>query len=267
MHSLSTKHIHLLPQYIRLATSREAEYKVSFYTFMLNQVVSIAIWLIFWKVLISRIGDFGMWNYPLMVLLTGFVAINAGLWLTFIFIWRVPGEILSGALNSHLIKPVHPFLHMICRRLNLRSLPRIIIGIGIIIFALTAYDIPYSPLSILLAAITSLFSFLAVFLPLAMIGLSAFWIGRAEFLRDLFVELFVFQNYPLTEFPNPFIFFFTLVIPVIFSGTIPVLVLRADAISTTLLWLPLLLAIIIVQLLLFNFIWNKGLRRYESFGG
>ena len=267
MHPLSTKHIHLLPQYIRLALSREAEYKVSFYTFMLNQVVSIAIWLIFWKVLISRIGDFGMWNYPLMVLLTGFVAINAGLWLTFIFIWRVPGEILSGNLNSHLIKPVHPFLHMICRRLNLRSLPRIIIGIGIIIFALTAYDIPYSPLSLLLAALTSILSFLAVFMPLAMIGLSAFWIGRAEFLRDLFVELFVFQNYPLTEFPNPFIFFFTLVIPVIFSGTVPVLILRSAAISKTLIWLPILLAIIVVQLFLFNFIWNKGLRRYESFGG
>lgn len=256
-----------MPVYVRLATRRQAEYKVGFYTFLLNQMISVSLWLIFWKVLINRIGDFGEWSFELVVLLTGFVAINAGMWLTFIYIWRLPGEILSGSLNSHLIKPVHPFLHMLCKWLNLRSLPRFIMGVAIIIYVLINYEVPYTAVSLLLAGLTSMFSFLAVFMPLAMICLSAFWIGRAEFLRDLFVELFVFQNYPLTEFPNAFIYVFTFVIPLIFSGTVPVLVLTKLSLTKSLLLLLLLVVLVAIQIYLFNLLWRKGLRRYESYGG
>jgi ABC-2 type transport system permease protein len=267
MKSILLKHLSLFPEYIRLATRRQAEYKVGFYVFLLNQLFSISLWLIFWKILIDRIGDFGDWTYELIVLLTGFVAVNAGMWLTFIYIWRLPGEILSGSLNSHLIKPVHPFLHMLCKWLNLRSFPRLIMGVAIITFAIIYFDLPFTIPTIIVAGLTSLLSFLAVFLPLAIICLSAFWIGRAEFLRDLFVELFVFQNYPLTEVPSAFIFVFTFVIPLIFSGTIPVLVLTKYSIPHSLRLLLLLLFIVTIQILLFNVLWRKGLRRYESFGG
>ena len=120
----------------------------------------------------------------------------------------------------------------------------------------------------MLAGILSLLSFLTSFLPFAMVCLSAFWIGRAEFLRDLFVELFVFQNYPLREFPNLFIFFFTFVFPLIFSATMPVMVLtRRLSLGESFGIVGLLLAIITVQILLFRVVWKRGLRRYESFGG
>ena len=272
MLSIWKKHSVLIPDYIRLALRREAEYKVGFYTFILNQLISISLWLLFWNVLMSKIGSFGKWNYEHVIVLTGFVAFNAGLWLTFLFIWRMPVEILTGALNAHLIKPVHPFLHLIFRRLNLRSFPRMLMGIAIVAYALFHYGLPHDFGSVTLATATSLLSFLAVFMPLAMIGLTAFWIGRAEFLRDLFVELFIFQNYPLTEFPRAFIMFFMFVIPLIFSGTMPVVILTKNfgqwsGYIQSLLIFAALLIIVTVQLLAFNWIWRAGLRRYESYGG
>ena len=268
MQSVFRKHLTLVPQYFRLARSREAEYKVGFYTFILNQVVSIAVWLVFWRILMDNFGPFGRWSYEHVVLLTGFVSINSGLWLTFIAIWRLPGEILTGALNSHLIKPVQPFVHVIFKNLNLRSFPRILMGAGIVVFGIVYFDLAFDSVSIVLASCMSMLSFLSVFIPLAMIGLSAFWIGRAEFLRDLFVELLIFQNYPLTEFPNPFILVFTFILPLIFSGTVPVLILTLNfSVWQSLLILLLLLVIVVGQLLLFRAIWNRGLKRYESYGG
>ena len=262
------KHIGLGPEYVRLAVKRETEYKLSFYTFVLHQIMTVAIWLIFWKVLLGKIGDFGEWGFKDMVLLTGFLMINMGIWLTFSAIWRLPGEILRGDFNTYLIKPVHPFLHFMCRRLNLRSWPRIVIGVGTVIYGLTAYDFEYEPVQIVLAGVTSLLSFLTSFLPFAMVCLSAFWIGRADFLRDLFVELFVFQNYPLSEFPNVFIFVFTFVFPLIFSATIPVLILtRRLSLGASFGIVGVLVTLIIVQILLFRVVWQRGLRRYESFGG
>ena len=189
MQSVFRKHVTLVPQYFRLARSREAEYKVGFYTFLLNQIISISVWLVFWRILMDNFGPFGSWSYKHVVLLTGFVAINGGLWLTFIAVWRLPVEILTGALNSHLIKPVQPFVHVVFKSLNLRSFPRILMGVAIIVYGIVHFDLPYDVISIVLAILTSMLSFLSVFIPLAMIGLSAFWIGRAEFLRDLFVEL------------------------------------------------------------------------------
>jgi len=257
----------MLPEYFRLAVRREAEYKVGFYTFIVNQTITVGIWLLFWRVLFSRIGELGSWDFPRMVLLTGFVAISFGIWFTFSTIWRLPRLIVTGELNIHLIKPVHPFLHVILGRLNLRSLPRIGIGLTILITGLHYYDISYSWPSLILAGLTSLLSFLAVFLPFAMVCMLAFWVGRAEFARDLFIEIFIFQNYPLSEFPLGFIVFFTFMIPMIFIGTVPVQVLTVWSIGLSLAVLLLLILIVILQLRLFNYVWKRGLRRYESFGG
>ncbi len=261
------KHIKIIPDYLRLALKRESEYKASFYSFIFHQLIGVAVWLIFWKALLGKIGDFGRWNFPMMVLLTGFVNINSGFWMSFSAVWRLPREVLSGELNGYLIKPIHPFLHFIFRRVNLRSVPRVLLGLGVIITALNIYDLPCTFTSVLLAAILSLLSFLTTFMPFAMICLSVFWIGQAEFLRDLFVELFVFQNYPLSEFPRGFIAVFTFIIPLIFSATIPVLALTSLTNLQSLGLLGLLLIIIICQIKLFTFIWRKGLKRYESNGG
>ena len=261
------KHVWAAPSYVRLAIKHQSEYKSSFYIFLAHQVVAIAVWLTFWKVLLGRIGDFGSWDFPRMVLLTGFVAINGGLWLTFVAIWRLPREILTGQLNSHLIKPVHPFVHFLFRQLNLRSVPRLFIGVGLVTTALCYYDIGFTVRSLVLAGVMSGLSFLTTFLPFATICLAAFWIGRAEFLRDLFIELFVFQNYPLSEFPNAFILVFSLVIPLIFAATVPVLVLTTLNTAQSLGLLVGLILLISGQLALFRFLWRRGLRRYESFGG
>jgi len=191
------KLMRILPDYVRLAIRRETEYKAGFYTYLVHQTVTLLIWLIFWRAILSRIGNFGSWDFPLMILLTGFSTISMGLWMTFSTIWRLPREILRGDLNNYLIKPVHPFAHFIFRRLNLRSLPRILLGAGTITYGLYFYEIPWSGMSLLLAGMISMLSFLTAFLPFALICLTAFWIGRAEFLRDLFGELFVFQNYPI----------------------------------------------------------------------
>ncbi len=261
------KQFRLLPDYIKLALKRETEYKAGFYTYMLNLVLTIVIWLVFWKVMIGKLGNIGWWEFKYIVLLTGFVQINSGIWHIFIHIWRLPREILTGELNNHLIKPVHPFIHMIMRRLGVRSTPRIAIGLVLLVIAFNRYDYDYSTCSLLFAGIISFFSFITTFMPLAIVCLSAFWIGRAEFLRDLFVELFVFQNYPISEFPKPFLAVFTFIIPLVFTATVPVLVMVKLSILQSLGLLALLCVIIFLQVYLFAFLWRRGLKRYESYGG
>ena len=255
--------------YIHNAIRREVEYKAGFYTFILNQIVAVSIWVVFWRVITRNIGDFGAaWDFPHLMVLSGFVGISNGLWFIFSYIWRVPAEILSGNLNSHLIKPVHPLAHLICKQLNLRAIPRIIMGIIIVSFAVIHFDLKYTWISIILAGVISFLSFIAVYLPLVILSISAFWLGRADFLRNLFVELFVFQNYPLTEFPNIFKYVFIVFLPLAFAGTYPALVLtKGYSTGEGAILIGILMALITCQILVFIILWSKGLRRYESYGG
>jgi len=267
MKSVTFKQLSLLPLYARLSLKRESEYRLAFYMFILNQALFVGLWLLFWRVLLNRIGTFGVWDFPMVALITGFVAVSQGIAFMFINIYRVPTEILTGTLNMHLIKPVHPFLHLVCKRLNLNSAPRIFVGAAIIIGVLFAYDISFTWLAVLMALLVSILGFFAVMIPFAMLGMLAFWIGKAEFIRDLFVELFVFQNYPLSEFPGFFVVTFTFILPLIFTGTFPVLMLTQFTLMQSFLTLVIALGLVIIQIVLFNIMWRKGLKRYESYGG
>ncbi len=263
-----TKHFRIIPDYFRLAIKRETEFKAGFYTFILQQAVTVGIWLVFWRALIGRIGDLGEWDFNRMIILTGFATVNMGLWIVFSYIWRLPREILTGELNNHLIKPVHPFIHMIMRRLNLRALPRVGIGIITVIIGFLASDIRFDATAMLLAALVNILSAMTTFLPFALVCISTFWIGRADFLRDLYVELFVFQNYPLSEFPMGFIITFTFFIPLMFTSTLPTMILAGDlGVVESLLIFALMAVIITIQIFAFGYLWNRGLKHYESFGG
>ncbi len=267
MKSAVVKHSTMFLRYISLAVKRQVEYKVSFYTFILHQMLTIVIWLIFWRVLIGKFGKLGVWDYNRMVMLIGFVSVNMGFFMLFGYIWKLPKDIISGNLNSHLIKPVHPFVHLMLKQMNLRSVPRVLMGGLVVGYAIWNNSDPIAVNKIVLASIMSLASFLTTFMPFAMLCLTAFWLGRAEFLRDLFIELFLFQQYPLSEFPRVMIIFFSLFVPLIFSATTPVLVLTQWPLERSLMVLAGMILITVIQILLFRYIWKKGLRRYESNGG
>lgn len=257
----------MLGVYISLALKRQVEYKFSFYTFIFNQVVSIVVWLVFWKVLFTKLGNLGIWDFNKMIMLTGFLNINTGLFAIFGYIWRLPQDIINGNLNSTIIRPVHPFAHMMLKQMNLKSMPRLAMGAAVVTYGIVTSPASISPLSITLSITVSLLSFITSLMPFATICLSAFWIGRADFIRDLFVELFLFERYPLSEFPKSIVVFFSLFVPLIFCATVPVLILSEWNELRSLLVLLAMIAIITLQMLVFIFTWRKGLRRYESYGG
>jgi len=253
--------------YLSLALKRETEYKGSFYVFVVNNALTFVMWLLFWKIILGAIGGFGAWDFPMMVLLTGFAGISAGMWVLFIAVWRLPGAILTGNFNNYLIRPKHPLLFFIGRGLNIRSLTRVFIGLGLLVYALIVYDFNFSVLQLLIALVIAFIGFLTTYLPFVILSLLTFWIGKAEFIRDLYTELFIFQHYPLSEFSTPVVGFFTLVVPYVFVGTVPVFVLVRWTLWQSLGVLLFLFVLIAVQIFVFNIVWKKGLRRYESYGG
>lgn len=259
--------VNLFKAYIFTSLKKHTEYKFAFWTFIFGQILQVALWVVFWSVLLNNIGTFGSYTFSMMILLTGFVSFHNGIWFFFIHIWGLPRIILRGEFNTYLTRPVHPLIHFFGRNLNLNNFTQIILGIGLIVYSLVWLDIPFQVNTLVIAFIIAGLSFFATLLPFMTLCLSAFWIGKAEFLRDLYSELFVFENYPLTEFPRVFTIAFTYVIPLIFAGAIPVLVLTQLSLVQSLLMLGLLLLVVIGQLLLFLFIWKKGLMRYESYGG
>jgi ABC-2 type transport system permease protein len=267
MFSSVFKQIRLFPAYLRLSVKKQTEYKVSFYVFIINSIIQFGIWILFWELVLRRLESIGEWGFPLLVVLTGFATIAQGLVFMFGGIWRLSTVIIKGELNLYLVRPLQPLMHYIMTNMNVRSLPRSVLGAVLVGIGVGIYQLPFSFGSILLAAAVSMLSFLAIFIPFVMVGILAFWLGRAEFIRDLFFELFIFQNYPLTVFPAGFLFFFTYIIPFVFSATMPALVLVRFSMGESLQVLGILAAVVIVQLFIIAIVWKRGLQRYESSGG
>lgn len=257
----------LTKAYVVNALKRHVEYKVAFWTFIIVQLLGLASWLIFWKVLLDRVGTFGSFDLPMMVLLMGFLNFHMGVWFFVINIWSLPEKILDGSFSEYLTRPLHPLLHYLGRNLNLTNIFRIIIGLGLVFFALFYFDIQASPINLALAFLISFLAVPATLLPFITLCLSAFWIGKADFLRDLAGELFVYENYPLTEFPTAFRRIFTYIYPLAFSGAIPALIAIELSFFRGIEVLFVLSLIVAIQLTIFNIVWRKGLRRYESHGG
>lgn len=267
MGSVIVKHIRLIPAYVRLVLKEEIEYKFAMYLYLLSHVVSVLVWIIFWRAMLNNIGTFGEWSFPLMVLLTGFVTISQGFMWVFLGIYQLPAHILNGKLNTYLVKPVHPFLHLISKEINVHSAVRVALGVVLVVVPLFVYTIPYSTTQLMIALAMSILGFAVTTIPFALVCCLSFWIGRGDFVRDLFAEIFPFQQYPLSEFPTAFVYAFTFVLPLIFSGTFPVLVLTVLTLQESVALLGVLLCLTIGQLAVFSMLWKAGLRRYESYGG
>jgi ABC-2 type transport system permease protein len=92
----------------------------------------------------------------------------------------------------------------------------------------------------------------------------SFWFVRSRALINLFQEVRRFSEYPLSIFPMPLQWLFTLVVPIAFAGFYPSERLLEVTALSRLAWLalPLGLATYAVGAL----VWHAGLARYQGTG-
>ena len=260
------KHAFMLKRYLAISLVNFSEYKIVFYANMIQYIVLGAVWIIFWNLLLGKIEAIAHWKLPMLIMLTGFVyfnqAINDLFWQTF----RLDSVITKGEIEKYLVRPVDTLYAITIGKINIADLLPAMIGLGIIVFALVKYY-EFMMVKFFLGLLAGVIGVAIIQTIMCIIGTFGFWIGRVASIRMVMRSFKMTERYPMDLYSLSMRAFFTFVMPFIFIGTFPVLMLTQYSIGQG-------LTILLIELLVFIFwfgvlmiLWKRGVQRYESVGG
>lgn len=242
------------------------EYKTNILAFIAITIAWIFVQIIFLKVIFGFAPSIAGWAFNDMVIYLIVVDISVNFW--FFLGLHFDYDVVSGKLVTFLTKPVNEFLFYIGFDVSLFVF--LISDIALLIGFALIQNIGLSFTNTLLAIIFFAISFPIVLLPILIIKSLSFWYGFISGIEQIYrALLFPFDRFPVTVLNKFFFFIFLVVTPAgyfhwyfstaILLGKIPFGLMLENA--------GVVLLIDLGLYLLFRFIYKRGLRRYEGFGG
>ncbi|MCO5144193.1 MAG: ABC-2 family transporter protein [Oligoflexia bacterium] len=220
---------------------------------LLNNLVYFTVWWIFF----TRFKEINGWGLAEIEAMYALTAASFGTALVFgAGARQIALKIVHGELDTYLVQPKNPLLHQV----GSLSQPS---GWGDMITAtVLLYMSGYGTLVNIPMLLLFVFCGASFFLATAIIANSlAFWLGHVDQLARQILEFVItFSVYPQNIFPAGFKVILFTILPAGFISYLPIEILK----SKNYLWIFGLVAACAFYLALAQFIFYRGLRRYES---
>lgn len=244
-------------KYSRVNLSGALEYRASFYMSAFGMLLSNSTFVFFWYVAFEQIGGrIGGYDFRDVMFIWASCSSAFGLSaIVFGNAGSLSGMIARGEIDVFLLQPKNPLLSLLMARTSLSAWGDL--AYGIVLMALTgqgargwlffALAIPLGGL--LIAATGVLF------------GSLAFWFGDTSTAGSMSTEFVVnFCIYPEGIYPKAIRALMYTVIPAAFIVHVPLKLARGGSA----LWLPVWLLAAAAYVGVAVFVFNRGLKRYES---
>ncbi len=233
------------------------EYRIAFISQVIGMMLNNAVYFAFWLIFFDRFKEIRGWGLNEMLLLFGVIATGFGLGV-YLFgnVLTLADVIVSGRLDYYMSLPRSVLLHVLASRSRASGLGDF--TYGLISFALAGQ---YTPDAIGRFALGTLLSMVVFLSFLVLVQSLAFWLGNTTLLTVQAIDaLLTFSLYPITLFDDTAKFLLFTILPAAFIGAVPAEFVRAFSWAT----LAQLLTAALVFLILAVFVFQRGLRRYES---
>jgi len=258
-----------LPQYLEVYRVqfknnfvREAVYRTNFLTSVLTDAVWFAIEISLFTVLYSHVNTLAGWTQEQVYFFLGIFFASDALF-TVCFqrnFWNFSDLVNKGELDTLLTKPIHPLFLALSRSINLTAGFNLIFGLAIAAkFSKAAgfaggFHWLEVGVWLLVGVITALllrFTF----------SIWVFWTERSWALSRMYYQFFAFATKPDPIYPKVIRYLILTALPFAFIGSVPARALLHGLTQEEYLSLG---AVLITFTLLNKFLWNKGLKRYQS---
>jgi ABC-2 type transport system permease protein len=205
----------------------------------------------------------GDWTYPEVLIVVGLFTFFNGVMEALLRpnIGAIIEQIRDGTFDFVLTKPINGQFIASLRNLVIWRLVDVVIGLGLIIYALRLLGI--SPALDRIAIFTIMLAsaiFIVYSLWLAMSSL-AFWFVRIDNVTELFYAFYEAGRYPVTIYRGVVRVLLTFIVPIAFVTTFPASALLGRLDSNTA-WIGVILAI--VFLIASSRFWSFAVRHYSS---
>ncbi len=266
-HSYVRKHLKTIPTYVRFAWKSNIEYKFNVVTNLLQQIIGMVVWIIFWNILLSKFHEIGQWKLPALIMLTGFYYIGEAFWQIAWYTVGLSYDISRGKLDTILVKPINPVYSLVMSKLQMYAVLPLSAGFGLVLYTFIKYYSVSIMWKLGLALLMNVFAIFILHFIYIFVATLAFWFGKVMFFRTLVRMFLVSRSYPIDILSIIWRFTLTFIFPYAFISTYPVLVLTQYNARQILIAFGIELFVLVIWGLIMFKMWKAGLRRYEAFGG
>jgi ABC-2 type transport system permease protein len=256
-------YLRLFVVFFRVSLMGELAYRVNFFVQLFQSLLSLGISLIGLAVIFSYTDTLGGWRPDEVLALVGVYLLVGGI----ISLIIQPGmeelidSVRHGTLDFALTKPEDAQFIISVRRVEIWSLIDILMGLGVLAFALVRMGERVGGeeavifILVLLAGGVIIYSFWLILATLS------FWFVRVENILTVFQSMFEAGRWPISLYPGWLRYGLTFVVPVAFAVTVP-----AEALTGRLNWETLLIAVVlaVVLFIVSRLFWRAGLRHYSG---
>ncbi len=255
------KYTRLIGIFIGAGLSAQLEYRANFVVNLVETVLRALGTLLGVSILFGDTNSVGGWSFLEAAVVLGVFTLFDGLMSMLLTpnLNRIAEGVRTGTMDFTLLKPIDAQFLVSFRNVNILRLPDVLLGAGIMVWALA--QLGSSPLGIGLGLALLLTAYAIVYSIWFMLSTSAFWFVRVENITELFWGFYRAGQFPVTAFPGWVRVFFTFVIPIAFITTVP-----AEAFTGKLETVNLAIALLIAVVLLVvsRWFWRFALRSYTS---
>ncbi len=257
------RYLKLLGIFYKYSFLKELEYRVNFLS---NAFMSV-FWMVWGIVSVSifflhrdRMGD---WTFPEVLMVVGLFTFFNGVMESLLRpnVGAVIEQIRDGTFDFVLTKPVNAQFISSLRNIIVWRLVDVIIGIGLIVYALGQLHVTPTTGQILFFIGMLVSGIIIVYAIWLMMVSLAFWFVKIDNITELFYAFYEAGRYPITIYRGLVRVLLTYVVPIAFVTTFPASALlgRLDQ-NTTVVGLGFAIGLFVLS----NRFWNFALRYYSS---
>jgi ABC-2 type transport system permease protein len=251
-----------LSQHLKAVMHSRADFFIGFLAFFLIQFGGIA----FIALIFRQIPDLLGWTFYDLLFIYGFANIPRGIDHMFTdYLWLLAGNVIvNGEFDRYLLRPMHPLFQIIAQRFQPDGVGEVIIGVILVVYASVKGGIEFSPFKIMMFIVFILFSTLIYTSIKLILASLAFWLKRSQSILFMFYSMSDFAKYPLEIYHKFIRSFITYIVPFALTAYVPAsYFLGAAELAPT---LALVIGIGILAFTFGYYLFNKGMKQYESVG-
>ena len=259
------RYLLLLKAYFKGSLMNLLEYKFDFISGGTFELVWLFMYIIFIDTIFIHTNTINGWDKYQMLMLTFQGGLTDSVF-TFAIVpglKRLPEMINTGSLDFILLKPLNPRFNISCHAFDIPQIKNIAINTIGLIYCLIQLNIPITPLKGVMYILLSLNGLFLIYSIMFILMSLAFWFMRMDIVMGIGSELITIGNKPMQIYPKVIQKILTFVIPLFVCFNFPVLFI-VKQLSVRAIFYAFILNVLF--LLLSNFIFKKGVKRYVGSG-
>jgi ABC-2 type transport system permease protein len=249
--------------FYKAAILTDLEYRANFVTNLLMSVVAAFATVLTVGIFFGHTDTIGGWSFYEALIVVGLFQFFLGMVDTFITpnVQDFTEHLRVGTMDFILTKPLNSQFHATLRRINIWRAIDMLIGVGVIGYALARLNVTVTPERLIMFGVLLVCAAIILYALIMLLITSAFWFVQLENVMELLFTFYEAGRFPVSVFPVWLRAILTFIVPIAFITTVPAAVIIGRLTAEFVVFAVIVTAILFSGCAAY---WRYAVRHYSS---